>query len=190
MNLNGLNLSRSNQVYCCPMEGWRLFEEQSWGNLPCRERQFYSRPKPEWGEWDTAFHGEREGGTRHEEQLVFPITNQGDGESKTYDLQKSQISCPDVVKVNFHVLPSNLGGVGWHQRFTVCLVVNNFYFKALLSCFIKAVMIFPGKQVNPHNAENQPEDKADQQHIHNGRDSANQGVDNHLCWKGWEKVSV
>lgn len=111
-------------------------------------------------------------------------------ESQTYNLQESQISCPNVVKVNFHILPSDLRGVGWHQSLALCLVVNNIYLKAMLSCFIKAVMIFPGKQVNPHNAENQPEDKADQQDIHNGRDSANQGIDNHLCWKGWEKVSV
>lgn len=133
--------------------------------------------------------GSRQNAEYTREKVCFYHYCGGD-EGSTYNLQESQVSCPNVVKVDFHILPSDLSGVGRHQRFTVCLVVNNLYFKALLRCFIKAVMIFPSKQVNPHNAENQPEDKADQQDIHNRRDSANQGIDNHLCWKGWEKVSV
>lgn len=51
-------------------------------------------------------------------------------------------------------------------------------------------MVLPSKKINPHYAENQPEDKADQQHIHNGWDSAHQGVHNHLYQKGEERVSV
>lgn len=146
-------------------------------------------PAQSWvNPWDALFQGEGEAENTGE-KVCFHHDCGGD-EGSTYNLQKSQVSCPNVVKVDFHVLPSDLSGVGWHQRLAVCLVVNNVYFKALLRRFVKAVMVFPSKQVNPHNAENQPEDKADQQDIHNGRDSANQGVDNHLCWKGWEKVSV
>lgn len=53
-------------------------------------------------------------------------------------------------------------------------------------------MILPSKEINPHNAENQPEDKADQQHIHNGGYGTHQGIHNHLCWEGEgrERASV
>lgn len=171
-------INGSKQVYCCLMEAWEELEP-----LVSRHRAERTAD-PKWDQWNAGLDGSSQSASE------AAWISQGDGESQTYHLQKSQISCANVVEVDFDVLPSDLGGVGWHQRLAVCLVVNNIYVKALLSCFIKAVMILPSKQVNPHNAENQPEDKADQQHIHNGRDSANQGVDNHLCWKGWERVSV
>lgn len=45
-------------------------------------------------------------------------------------------------------------------------------------------MVFAGKQVNAHDAENQPEDETHQQHIHDGGDGAHQGIHHHLHWKG------
>ena len=45
-------------------------------------------------------------------------------------------------------------------------------------------MVLSRKQVNSHDAENQPEDETDQQHIHDGGDGAHQGIHHHLHWKG------
>lgn len=100
--------------------------------------------------------------------------------SRTYYLQKGQVPCTNVVKVDLYIFPPDLCSIGIHNSLTVCLVVDLLYLKSILSRLIKAVMVLPSKKINPHYAENQPEDKADQQHIHNGWDSAYQGIHNHL----------
>ena len=43
------------------------------------------------------------------------------------------------------------------------------------------------KQVDPHDAEDEPEDETYQQHVHDGGDGPNEGVHNHLQAK---KVTV
>lgn len=37
-----------------------------------------------------------------------------------------------------------------------------------------------GKQVDSHDAEDKPEDQADEQHIHDGRDGSYKSIDDHL----------
>lgn len=112
-----------------------------------------------------------------------------------YHLKKRQISCPNIVKVDLHVLPSDFCVVPLHELFTLCLIVDIFNFKSDLRRLIKAIVVLPRKQVNSHDAENQPEDETHQQHIHDGGDGAHQGIHHHLHWKGeaaefWQEVQA
>lgn len=102
----------------------------------------------------------------------------------TYYLKKGQVSCPNIVKVDLHVLPSDLCIVPLHELFTFSFIVDIFYFKSDFRSLIKAVVVLSRKQVNSHDAENQPEDETHQQHIHDGGDGAHQGIHHHLHWKG------
>lgn len=101
-----------------------------------------------------------------------------------YHLKKRQVSCPNVVKVDLHVLPSDFCIVPLHELFTISFIVDNFNFKSFFRSLIKAVVVLSRKQVNSHDAENQPEDETHQQHIHDGGDGAHQGIHHHLHWKG------
>ena len=113
--------------------------------------------------------------------------------SNAYHLKKCQISCPNVVEVDLHVLPPDFCVVPLHELFTLSFIVDIFNIKSDFRSLIKAVVILSRKQVNSHDAENQPEDETHQQHIHDGGDGAHQGIHHHLHWKGevaecWEEV--
>lgn len=102
----------------------------------------------------------------------------------THHLKKGQVACSDVVEVDLNVLPSDLCVVALHELLTVGFIVDIFDFEPDFRSLVKAVVVFPRKQVNSHNAENQPEDETHQQHVHDGGDGAHQGVHHHLHWKG------
>lgn len=99
-------------------------------------------------------------------------------------MKKGQVPCSDIVKVDLDILPSDLRAVALHELLTVRFIVDNIDFEPDFRSLIKAVVVFPRKQVNSHDAENQPEDETHQQHIHDGGDGAHQGIHHHLRWKG------
>lgn len=58
--------------------------------------------------------------------MKFSATN----DNNTYYLKKGQIACPDVVKVDLHVLPSNLCVVALHELLTFSFIVDKFNFES------------------------------------------------------------
>lgn len=128
--------------------------------------------------------------------MRFPLAiwiSQDLKDNNTCHLKKCQISCPNVVKVDLHVLPSDFCIVPLHELFTLSFIVDIFNFKSDFRSLIKAIVVLSRKEVNAHDAENQPEDETHQQHIHDGGDGAHQGIHHHLRWKGkvaecWEEV--
>ena len=83
----------------------------------------------------------------------------------THHLQQGQIAGSNVVKVDFHVLPA---GALVHQIQAVWLVVDDLYWEDLVGGGVDAVEILSCEQVDAHDDEDEPEDEADQEHIHDG----------------------
>jgi len=95
----------------------------------------------------------------------------------THHLQQSQVPGPDVVEVDLDVLPA-AAVVGQVQA--VRLVVDDVDGEDLVRGGVDAVIVLPREQVDAHDAEDEPEDEADQQHVHDGGDGAQQSVHHHL----------
>lgn len=96
----------------------------------------------------------------------------------TYHLQQGQVSQAHVVEVDLDVDPSDL--IGIEQGHAVTLVVDLTDFEKLARGGVDTPVVLPCKQVHPHDAEDQPEDEADQQDIHDGGDGTHQGIHHHL----------
>ncbi|CAG5933509.1 unnamed protein product [Menidia menidia] len=58
----------------------------------------------------------------------------------------------------------------------LALVVNDADGEDLVRGGVHAVIVLPSKQVDAHDAEDEPEDEADQQHVHDGGDGPQQCV--------------
>ena len=82
-------------------------------------------------------------------------------------MQQSQIAGSDVVKVDFDILPA---GAVVDQVQAVCPVVDDVDGEGLIRGGVDAVIVLPCEQVDTHDAEDEPEDEADQQHVHDGGD--------------------
>ena len=94
----------------------------------------------------------------------------------THHLQQRQVSQPHVVEVDLHLGPVELGVV---QRVALRLVVHH---RGVVheAGAVHAFAELAGEQVDAHDAEDEPEDQAHQQHVHDGWDGADQGVHHHL----------
>lgn len=77
----------------------------------------------------------------------------------THHLQQSQIACSNIVKIDFDILPSS---AVIHQAQAFGHIVDNTAGEDLVCGGVDTVKVLPGKQVDPHDAENEPEDEADQ----------------------------
>ena len=95
-------------------------------------------------------------------------------------MQKGQVACPHIVKVDLDILPPDLCVVVIDEGEALGLVVDHFVGEHLLRRLVETVVILSGEEVDPHDTENQPKDEAHQQHIHNGGDGSHQRVDYHL----------
>lgn len=84
-------------------------------------------------------------------------------------MQQSQITSSDVVKVDFDVLPA---GAVVNQIQALCPVVDDADGEELVCGGVDAVVVLPRKEVDAHDAEDQPEDEANQEHVHDGGDGA------------------
>lgn len=96
----------------------------------------------------------------------------------TYHLQQGQVSQAHVVEVDLDIDPSDLVGV--EQGHAVALVVDHVDVEELTCGGVDTPVVLPCEQVHAHDAEDQPEDEADQQDVHDGGDGAQQGVHHHL----------
>lgn len=97
-----------------------------------------------------------------------------------HHLQESQISRTHVVKVDLYILPSDFREVGINECQTLCFVVDLIRKEVLFCCLIKTVVILSSKKVHTHDAEDEPENQTNQQHIHDGGNGTHQGVDHNL----------
>lgn len=70
----------------------------------------------------------------------------------TYHLQQSQITSPDIVKVDFDILPAGTLVVIF-QNVAFRLVVDNSDGEALICGGVDAVVVLPCKKVDAHDAE-------------------------------------
>lgn len=95
---------------------------------------------------------------------------------KTHHLQEGKVADSHIVKVDLDLRPVELGVI--HGE-AVGLVVD--HRDAVNEARpVHALPEFTGKQVDPHDAEYEPEDQTHQQHVHYGGDGADQRVHNHL----------
>lgn len=95
-------------------------------------------------------------------------------------MQESQVTSTHIVEVDFDILPAHFSEVLIYQIKALRFVVDHIGKKVFFRCFIVAVVVLARKHVDTHDTEYQPKDEANQQHIHNGRDGTDQGVDYHL----------
>lgn len=96
----------------------------------------------------------------------------------THHLKEGEIAQTHVVVVDLDVHPADLACV--HEALTVGLVVDHRDVKPLRGGCVDAVVELSSKQVDPHDAEDQPEDEADEEHVHDGGDGSQEGVHHHL----------
>lgn len=108
----------------------------------------------------------------------------------TDHLQQRQVAHPHVVEVNLCVLPADFSEVLLNQNQTLGFVVDFFVVKILLGRLIKTVIKLPCKQIDAHDAEDQPEDQTHEQHVKDGRDGSNERVHHHLTTEGERQVSA
>lgn len=78
--------------------------------------------------------------------------------SETHHLQQRQVPNPNIVIVDLHILPADLGKVCLDQSNAFRLVVNNFCINYFLRSLIKTVRKLSRKQIHSHDAEDQPKD--------------------------------
>lgn len=92
-------------------------------------------------------------------------------------MQQGQVSSTHVVEVHLDFAPVELRGVV--ERLALGLVVDE---RGVMdvSGAVEAATKLPSEQVDAHYAEDEPEDEADQQDVHDGGDGPDQGVHHHL----------
>lgn len=87
----------------------------------------------------------------------------------TYDLQKREVAQPYIVKVNLHPGPVELSVV--HCQ-TFWFIVHSWGVMDV-ACPVDTLPKFPSKEIDTHDAEDQPEDQTYQQYVHDGGDGTN-----------------
>ena len=86
---------------------------------------------------------------------------------------------PHVVVVDLDVDPARLLR-GLFDGHAVALVVDDRDGEELRRGGVDAAVELPGKQVDSHDAEDEPEDQTHQQHVEDGGDRSNESVHHHL----------
>lgn len=95
-------------------------------------------------------------------------------------MQQGQVPSPDIIKVDLDILPS---GAVIGQGQTFALVVDHLDGKGLVIGGVDTVIVLPCEEIDAHDAEDEPEDEAHQQHVHDGWNGAQEGVHHHLSIK-------
>jgi len=95
---------------------------------------------------------------------------------QTYDLQESEICAEDVVESDVRREPRV---VEMLKRQAVGHVADDAAVNHLATA-VDAAAEFTAEKADAHDAEEQPEDEADEQHVEDGRDRLDQRVHHHL----------
>lgn len=99
--------------------------------------------------------------------------------SQTHHLQEGQVPSSHVVKVDFHLSPIQL--TGHVEGLTVTLVVHEGVIQGQLSQgLVDASSKLARKEIHTHDAEDKPEDQANEEDIHDGWDGTYEGIDHDL----------
>lgn len=91
-------------------------------------------------------------------------------------MQECEVPCAHVVEVDFDFGPVELCVVHL-QTLRLVVDVGSVVDEARS---VDAAPELPSEQVDPHDAEDEPEDQTHQQNVHDGRDRPDQSVDHHL----------
>ena len=91
-------------------------------------------------------------------------------------MQEREVSIKDVVEVDLRVVP---GVVEMCQRVALVTPRHDVVVDGL-ALAVDAVLEAAAEQVDAHDAEDEPEDETDEQHVEDGRDRLNQRVHDHL----------
>ena len=92
-------------------------------------------------------------------------------------MQQSQVPGAHVVEVDLDLGPVEERGVV--ERVALGLVVDEGGLVDVARA-VDAAAELPGEQVDAHDAEDEPEDETDQQHVHDGGDGSYKSVHDHL----------
>ena len=87
----------------------------------------------------------------------------------TYHLKQRKIAHAHIVVVDLDVGPSSIK-TRLNEIQTLCSIVDHICGKTLLWRGVHTVVELSGKEVDAHDAEDEPEDQADQQHVKDGGD--------------------
>lgn len=94
-------------------------------------------------------------------------------------MKQRQVALPYVVVVDFDVDPAGVLR-GFLDGHAVAPVIDLRHGEKLLRGGVDAAVELPGKQVNPHDAEDEPKDETHEQHVHDGGDGSYKSVHDHL----------
>lgn len=118
-------------------------------------------------------------GLRYNERQGVPLSQVPAGPvGYTHHLQEGEVTQTHVVIVDLDVEPADLSRV--HQALALRLVVDLRDVEPLRGGGVDAVVELAGKQVDAHDAEDEPENEADEQHVHDGGDGSQEGIHHHL----------
>jgi len=112
-----------------------------------------------------------------EEKRAFLNRQRGNKQTNTHHLQEGEVAESHVVKVDLHLRPVELGVV--HGEALWLVVDHGDTVDEAGS--VHALPELAGEQVDPHDAEDEPEDEAHEQHVHDGGDGADERVHHHLA---------
>ena len=93
-----------------------------------------------------------------------------------HHLEQGKISIEDIVEVDLWIDPSV---VEMFHRDTIVFRRHDVEVNKLFVS-IDALLEFAHEQIDAHDAEDQPEDETDEHDVEDGRNSLDQGVDDHL----------
>lgn len=91
-------------------------------------------------------------------------------------MQKGKVAKPHIVEVDLHFRPVELCVI--HSEALRLVVDDRDTVDEARS--VHTLPELAGEQVDPHDAEDEPEDKTHEQHIHNGGDGSYESVHDHL----------
>lgn len=99
--------------------------------------------------------------------------------STPHHLKQRQVAFSHVVIVDFHVGPVGVL-CGFFDGQAVALVVDLTEEERLLRGGVDAAVELASKQINSHDAEDEPKDQTHQQHVEDGGDRSDESVHHHL----------
>ena len=102
--------------------------------------------------------------------LVYPTSSE-----RTHHLKESQISIDDVIEIDPRIFPGEI------LAQTIQLVGHVLrQIDPIVRSHVDTFVEFPTEELNAHDREDQPEDETHEQNIEDGRNGADQCIDNDL----------
>lgn len=117
--------------------------------------------------------------SKHTTKKTFTSKACNAQETTPYHLKQRQVALSNVVVVDFDVDPASLlCGLLEGRAFTV--IVNLRHGEKLPCGGVDTTVKLPSKQINSHDAEDEPENQTHQQHVEDGGNRSNERVHHNL----------